>query len=74
MVFLALSVLGHEVDLAINLIPVSIVDPEHDVRYDAERHPGQLEVLLDDLQLLILILNDRQANVQERYRTEDADE
>ena len=61
-------------DLAINLIPVGIVDPEHDVSYDAERHPGQLEVLLDDLQLLILILNDRQANVQERYRTEDADE
>lgn len=67
-----LSVLGHEMHLAADFIPVSIVDPQKQVGNDAEGHPCELQVLLDQLILRFCVLDDRQTNIQERDGTQDA--
>ena len=62
-----LAILSDKVHFATNFIPVGVVDPKEKICYDSKSHPRQLQVLLYDwlLFLLVLLLDDRQANIEE---------
>jgi len=72
LILFVLSVLSHEMHLAADFVPVSIVDPQEQIGNNAEGHPCELQVLLDKLILRFCVLDDRQADVQKRDRTQDA--
>ena len=70
--FFDMSELGHEADFLLDLIPISVISPEEDVKGDSHRLPHELNRVILEIRgscrvrtSSTVLLNRSQSNIQE---------